>query len=97
MQRDCKYSKKADLDLESLTLYSLESFGESQTNKYITGFKKTLQNLTDSPNIGKPFSYGSKKYRMYRYMSHTVYYRESTTGIFVVRILHSKMLPSKHL
>lgn len=92
-------SKKSTQDIQEITRRSLEDFGEAQTLRYMAGLKERLQLLADRPDIGRVFTQISTehKYLFFRYESHVVYYRKRKDGIFIVRILHSRMLPEKHL
>lgn len=92
-------SKRADEDLKQVVLRSLVDFGEIQTEQYIAGLEELLQLLVDNPEIGNAFIHEKtgRTYLRHRYMSHSLYYRRREDGIFVVRILHTKMLPKKHL
>jgi len=77
----------------------MADFGELQTDKYIEGLEETLNMLAAHPDCGCTFTLEKTKriYLRYRYMSHVVYYRQRKHDIFIVRILHTKMLPEKHL
>lgn len=92
-------SKRADLDIMKITLRSLTDFGENQTNKYMAGMKAALDAIADTPSLGRPFTHKNttRKYLYYRYVSHSVYYRHRKNDIFIVRILHTKMLPENHI
>lgn len=92
-------SKQADEDIRQLVIRSLEDFGEPQTDKYLSGLEQTLHALADNPYIGTRFKHSRRKteYLRYRYVSHVVYYRKRKQDIFILRILHSKMLSENHL
>ncbi len=92
-------SKRADRDIKRIIIHSLAEFGELQTDKYAKGLEKTLQHLADAPEIGRIFLHGetNREYRQYAYVSHTIFYRQREEDIFIVRILHSRMFPEKHL
>lgn len=92
-------SKRADYDIAKITARSFDDFGERQTIKYMDGLTDFLQMLADTPRCGRDFTH-NKTNRVYlytRYISHVVYYRQRKNDIFIVRILHKKMLPEKHL
>ena len=74
-------------------------FGEQQTDKYMAGMKATLKSLAENPDSGRKFIHKNthRDYLYYRYVSHMVYYRQREDDIIVIRILHTKMLPEKHL
>ena len=92
-------SKRADRDIRAITKRSMADFGEIQTDKYMEGLEKTLNMLADNPERGRNFTHGTtnRTYLFYRYISHVVYYRQRKNDIFIVRILHTKMLPEKHI
>lgn len=92
-------SKRADQDIKHITKQSIFDFGELQTDKYLAGLEETLQLLADNPKLGCGYTSGKTKtdYHYHRYVSHVIYYRQREQDIFVVRILHKKMLPEKHL
>lgn len=92
-------SKRTDQDIKSITKRSMEDFGEMQTDKYMDGLSGTLDMLANSPERGHEFIHGKtqRTYLYYRYVSHVIYYRKRKNDIFVTRILHTKMLPEKHL
>ena len=96
-----KYTKsqKTDHDIAKITARSFEDFGERQTIKYMNGLTDLLQVLADNPETGQGFIHGktNREYLYKRYISHVVYYRKRKNDIFIVRILHKKMLPEKHL
>jgi toxin ParE1/3/4 len=92
-------SNRAARDIEQIVMRSMEDFGELQTDKYVGGLEDILSILADTPEIGLSFLHDETKteYHRYRYISHMVYYRKRESDIFIVRILHIKMLPAQHL
>ena len=92
-------SRKTKQDIQRIAKRSLVDFGEQQTLKYMAGLKDALQMLADDPDCGRTFTHNitEKTYLFYKYVSHVVYYRKRKNDIFIVRILHTKMLPEKHL
>ena len=92
-------SKVADRDIEHITAHSFSNFGKRQTIKYMDGLAELLQLLADHPKCGHTFIHSKtgKVYLHYPYVSHVIYYRQRGSDIFIVRILHKRMLPEKHL
>lgn len=92
-------SRRADDDIKDIFLASLAAFGEIQTDKYMTELEHALALLASSPGIGSLFEHDrtGRHYRRHRHGSHAIYYRQRDAGIFVVRILHVRMLPERHL
>lgn len=94
-----KKSKRADGDIAHITEKSLKDFGILQTIKYMDGLEECLEFLAEDPGRGKPFTHSAtyKAYFRHRYISHVIYYRKRKHDIFIVRVLHRRMLPENHL
>ena len=92
-------SKRTKQDIQQITRRSVEDFGETQTLKYMVDLKAKMQLLADRPDIGRDFVHSRTKrqYLFFRHESHVIYYRKRKCDVFIVRILHIKMLPEKHL
>jgi toxin ParE1/3/4 len=92
-------SQKSKQDIQHIVKRSMADFGEQQTRKYMEGLKTALQNLADTPDRGRIFTHAKtdKIYSFHKYVSHVIYYRQRKNDIFIVRILHKKMLPEKHI
>ena len=86
-------SKKADKDIQKITQWSMENFGEKQIRQYLQGMLRAFQGLVDTPKRGRPYL----NYFYFRYESHVIYYRLRKNDIFIARILHMRMLPEKHI
>ncbi len=99
MQAKYTKSKRADHDIKHIIINSMADFGEVQTDKYMQGFESALCELAAMPNKGRVFvsDRTAQEYLRYRYVSHVIYYRKRQDDIFIVRILHEKMLPKNHL
>lgn len=92
-------SKKSTQDIREITKRSVDDFGVARTLEYMAGLKERMQLLAERPDIGRGFAHTRSKqqYLFFRYESHVIYYRKRKSDIFIVRILHSKILPEKHL
>jgi len=80
-------SSKADGDIDDIVDYTLETWGESQTNIYLTDLYEFLQTLADNPELGRSASEFAPPLKRYHYKAHTIFYEPTRKGIFVVRIL----------
>jgi toxin ParE1/3/4 len=92
-------SNRTKLDIKKIATHGMEDFGEAQTIKYMASFKEKMQFLANYPEVGREFlnSRTGNQYLFFPHESHVIYYRKRQDDIFVVRILHHKMLPEKHL
>ena len=93
------FSSAADRDLTALVDDSLLRFGVRQTDRYVKGLHAALEALAVYPDLGVSVRHerSRRNYRRHPHGSHVIYYRRRATDIFIVRILHVKMLPQKHL
>jgi toxin ParE1/3/4 len=93
------FSRAADKDLVTLVEGSLLNFGAKQTDRYLACLHEVIMALADFPDLGATFLHQrtGRTYRHHPHGSHVIYYRRRATDILIVRILHAKMLPEKHL
>ncbi|WP_028877637.1 type II toxin-antitoxin system RelE/ParE family toxin [Teredinibacter turnerae] len=89
--------EKADSDLEEIFDYSVERFGFSRAVNYVRAIEAMFNELASNPGSGKSFDPHRPHYLLKRVESHFIYYCVCENGIEVFRILHERMLPSRHL
>tara|TARA_R110002049_G_scaffold204853_2_gene375326 strand:+ start:71 stop:361 length:291 start_codon:yes stop_codon:yes gene_type:complete len=90
-------SSRADNDLDDITDYTLEIWGENQTRDYITGFLQCFQSLANKPNHGRNAPEYAPLLKRYNYKAHTIFYEPTDQGIFVVGILGQRQDFERHL
>jgi toxin ParE1/3/4 len=98
-----KISNPAEIDLKNIADYTSKEWGELQKYAYLGLFKQSFISLNQNQGSNKIsplvkdrkdidvglLSYGVKK--------HVVYFRETEQELLIVRVLHSRMDPEKHL
>lgn len=92
-----RLSPKARKDMEAVWLYSLKQWGMQQTTQYIDDLTEAFSFLSESPKAGTACDNIRSGYRKYPIIRHVIYYRETTYGIEVIRVLHDRMLATKYL
>lgn len=92
-----RLSPEAQRDLEAIWLYTLEEWGLEQANRYTDELTHVFAQLAVSPQLGAACDHIRNGYSRSRVGRHVVYYRMTDYGIAVIRILHDRMLPSRHL
>ena len=92
-----RLAPEAKRDLEAIWLYTLEEWGLEQANRYTDEFTDVFAQLAAGPQLGTACDHIRKAYRRSRVGRHVVYYRMTNYGIAVIRILHDRMLPTRHL
>ncbi|MEM0996132.1 MAG: type II toxin-antitoxin system RelE/ParE family toxin [Bacteroidota bacterium] len=86
-----KLSPEADLDLEEIFLYTIQTFGLSQAEKYLGEIKAAFSSIIDAPTaaINRKMIVAEQEIYARRVGSHRIFYRPRRTGIEIVRVLHT--------
>ena len=82
--------------MEAVWLYSLQEWGAEQADHYIDDLTAAFEFLLESPKAGTQCESIRTGYRKYPVIRHVVYYRETGYGIEIIRVLHDRMLVSRH-
>lgn len=90
-------SKLARIDLIEIAEYTLETWGLEQTDRYLDGLEKLLIKLARNPELGRTCNRIRQGYRRMEFEKHVVFYQLRADGIFVSRVLHARMLPSRQI
>jgi toxin ParE1/3/4 len=91
-----RFSRRAEADLLLIGAYTLRTWGEDQTIRYIDDLEACCQMLADNPTLGRACDDVRPGLRRMECGRHVVFYREDPGGILVSRILHQRMLPERH-
>ena len=75
--------------------YTLRTWGEDQTIRYIDDLEGGCQRLADNPASGRPCDHVRPGLRRMEQGKHVVFFRREPGGILVSRILHERMLPER--
>ncbi len=92
-----RLSTPAKIDLQAIATYTQQEWGKGQKKVYLDLIKKSFNTLSTVGNIGKKRDEIAKGLYSYRIKMHTVYFRETEQEYVVLRILHSRMDPERHL
>jgi toxin ParE1/3/4 len=90
-------SPLAEEDLKEIWHYSYDRWGEEKATAYLLQLDAGIQGLRNNPQIGKAHDHIRKGYRAIQINRHVVFYRLQAHSINIVRVLHERRLPSKHL
>ena len=91
-----RLAPKAREDMEAVWLYSLRQWGTQQTERYIDDLTEAFVFLAESPKTGTACENIRVGYRKYHVIRHVIYYRETGYGVEVMRVLHDRMLVTRH-
>jgi toxin ParE1/3/4 len=92
-----RLSRAAINDLDSIWSYSAKRWGDDQADSYIEAITTAFSSLAQVPFIARACDHIRKGYRCFRVEQHIVYFRVTSYGIAIFRVLHSRMDPIRHL
>jgi toxin ParE1/3/4 len=90
-------SPRAKSDLEEIWTYTESRWGFDQAEQYTRELARHLDIIAAHPTSGKPCPEVRAGYYKYRAGSHFLFYRITSEGVDVVRILHERMDFGRHL
>jgi toxin ParE1/3/4 len=88
---------RARRDLRSIRVYGLKQWGEAQADAYHAALTTGFERLQDHPQIGRVREDLGAGVRAWPVEHHVLYYRVMDDVIEVVRILHERADPARHL
>jgi toxin ParE1/3/4 len=84
-------------DLSEIWDFTAERWDQEQAQTYVTEIKVALERVAARPDRGQACDEIRAGYRRYAIGSHLIFYVDSDEGIVVVRILHQRMDPTRHV
>lgn len=90
-------SPLAEDDLIGIWDYSYNKWGEDKATEYLRQLNAGMEGLRANPMFGKSREHLRRGYRSIQINRHVIYYRLQGANIDIVRVLHERMLPTKHL
>ena len=87
----------AQRDLSRIWDYTEEQWGVRQAEAYIEDIRAAVERLAADPDRGRACDDVRGGYRRYPAGSHVVFYVVTDSGVDVIRILHQRMEPTRHI
>lgn len=94
---DYRLTEAADNDILQIAIYTLRTWGEAQSDRYLNGMHKLFGRLSVKPELGINCDSIRPGYVRFRYRSHIVFYRKVSSGVLIIRVLHGQMDFVRHL
>jgi toxin ParE1/3/4 len=88
---------RARADLDDIWDYTADRWGLDQAETYTRQLWKDITVVAERPSLGRDCSEVRRGYRKYPSGSHVLFYRLTTDGIDIVRILHERMDYERHI
>ena len=87
----------AKADLKYIYPYWLRQSGQAQSDNYLENIKDHFWSLTEQPQIGAERPELLPCVRSLPIESHTLFYRVSVDTVEIIRVLHGRQDPKRHL
>jgi len=84
-------------DLSSIWDFTQERWGVRQAETYVDEIRAAIERIADEPHRGRACDEIREGYRRYSIGSHLLFFVERADGVDVIRILHQRMDPTRHL
>ncbi|KAA6460844.1 type II toxin-antitoxin system RelE/ParE family toxin [Acidobacteria bacterium AB60] len=92
-----RISVEAHNDIDEIAKYSVHTWGWRQADAYLTRIEECLEQIAANPGIGRSCDQLRAGLRRFEVGRHVLFYAAETDGIFVIRVLHQRMLPLERL
>jgi toxin ParE1/3/4 len=97
MDRKLVKDNAAESDLIGIWVYSFETWGEAQADRYLAALENGIRQLVASPKNGTPRDEVREGYWSKRLEHHVVFYTYTDAELRVRRVLHEVMDVGRHL
>lgn len=87
----------AKTDLKELYQYGLRKWGKKQSDRYLESLKEHFWLLTEQPFIGVKRPDLRADLRSLSIENHTLFYRVASDTLEIIRVLHGRQDPLRHL
>lgn len=87
----------AERDLEAIWFYTARQWSLEKADRYIDALTAAFINLSEAPKTAPSCNHIRSGYRRWGVERHMIYFRETGSGIVIVRVLHERMDSSSHL
>lgn len=87
----------AQHDLSEIWDFTEEHWDTNQAEKYTAEIRTAIERIATDPERGRPCNDIRDGYRRYGIGSHFLYYVETAETVDIVRILHQRIDPTRHL
>lgn len=86
----------AESDLAEIADYTTDVWGEEQAALYLDGLVACFFRIAEMPGLGRACDSVHLGFRRMEQGKHVIFYKPDKHGVFISRILHQRMLPTKH-
>ena len=91
-----RLSVLAELDLADIADYTTDLWGAKQAELYLDQLVDCFVRIAKTPELGRACNSVHSGFRRTEQGKHVVFYQPDDHGIFISRVLHQSMLPTRH-
>lgn len=91
------FTPAARSDLSSIWDFTAERWDAAQADTYVHELVAAAQRVAEQPQRGHPADHIRPGYRRYSIGSHLLFFLVAEGEVTIVRILHQRMDPTRHL
>jgi toxin ParE1/3/4 len=95
--RRLELTDRARADVAEILHFTLEHWGPAQRDEYANDIDAKLAEIARYPESGTPYSHPIGPLRRTRVGSHNIYYQDRDDTLLIMRVLHIRMRPERHL
>jgi toxin ParE1/3/4 len=90
-------SRAAVADLDAIADFTVDRWGKEQARVYLDALEARLTQLANRPSIGRKRDELAPGLLGFPFESHVVFYTATDFGTAVVRVLHTRQDPFRHI
>ncbi len=87
----------ARTDIKDIYQYGLRQWGQAKSDSYLETLKNQLWSLIEQPNMGSERPELVPGMRSLPIESHILFYRVAANRVEIIRVLHGRQDPGRHL
>jgi toxin ParE1/3/4 len=88
-----KLSRRAESDLESILIYTVDTWSEEQADRYLSDLVECFELIAHSPGVGRACERLHPGLRRIEQGKHVIFYRVEKDRVVISRVLHQSRLP----
>ncbi len=88
---------EAEQDLEKIYEYSVQEFGSERAERYIRELNDAFNKIANERNSGRNYDFVRPDLLAFNVVSHVVFFKSSSFGITILRVLHRSIDYGRHL
>ncbi|PRB82693.1 type II toxin-antitoxin system RelE/ParE family toxin [Pseudomonas sp. MYb185] len=92
-----RLTRDAQQDLKAIRRYTVNTWGQEQSRKYLQGAREAMELLAEFPGQGLVRLDVGEGVFSFPYGSHMLYYRLEKKQLVIFAMLHQRMVPTEHL